>query len=316
MLSEKYVNTLKPGDAFRDWLVDLIGNRIKNKQCHVRVYKIEPASHTVCRYEFEDEGYSVVAKFYAEPTDRKKNYDPAAAMEIEFRTLRAIEGIINVPTAIAIRKDFHCVIVTEYVDGKPLYKYLRTEDGLYDKLTAIAHLLRRLHDNTPSTYRKENEFAHFHGLLDELVLDQSARRKYDHLLGKWWHSTILDRPHGCRIHNDPNPTNYIFRNNKVYALDFESSWEHANRVHDLGIIAAELKHYFAVEKDNGDRAEPYIGHFLWNYSKDEAEFRRISRAVPFFMGFGYLRMARLNHGSDHREYIFKEAYACLRSILH
>jgi len=62
--------------------------------------------------------------------------------------------------------------------------------------------------------------------------------------------------------------NYVFSHDKVYVLDFESSWEHANFVHDLGIVAAELKHYFAMHKGNDKRAEPYSGHFLWHYSRD------------------------------------------------
>jgi Ser/Thr protein kinase RdoA (MazF antagonist) len=69
--------------------------------------------------------------------------------------------------------------------------------------------------------------------------------KYNRLLGEWWYSTLIDQPYGCRIHNDATPVNYLFNHKKVYALDFESSWDHANFVHDLGIVAAELKHYFA-----------------------------------------------------------------------
>ena len=42
--------------------------------------------------------------------------------------------------------------------------------------------------------------------------------------------------------------NYVFQQNRVYALDFESSWDHAILVHDLGIVAAELKHYFAIHE--------------------------------------------------------------------
>jgi hypothetical protein len=77
----------------------------------------------------------------------------------------------------------------------------------------------------------------------------------------------------------------------------------------ISFVAAELKHYFARHKGNDQRAEPYIGHFLWHYSRDKAEFRRITQALPFFMSMGLLRMARLKPNSS---YIFKEALACLR----
>lgn len=97
MLSEKHVKTLKPGDYFRDWLIYILGDRIRNKRCEVRVYKIGPASHTVCRYEFLGENYSVVAKFYSEPTGWKKDYEPVRAMKREFETLKKVERIIDVP---------------------------------------------------------------------------------------------------------------------------------------------------------------------------------------------------------------------------
>ena len=99
------------------------------------------------------------------------------------------------------------------------------------------------------------------------------------------------------IHSDANPVNYVFDQNKVYVLDLESSWEHANFVHDLGTVAAELKHYFAIHKNNAGRAEAYIGHFLWKYSKNEAEFRRITRALPFFMALGLLGIGQTGHRS-------------------
>ena len=314
MLSERQVGTLKPGDVFRDWLVDALGDRLHHKKCDVRVFKIGPASHTVCRYEFVGEECGVVAKFYAEPTGWKRDYDPVKSMEREFWTLKKVERIIDVPRPVGMRKDFSCVLVTEYVHGKPLFMYMRTENGLYDKLTAMAHTQRKLHENTVSGYRKQDEFAYFHKVLDQLRLDRKTRLKYNQLLGDWWYSTLLDQPHGCMIHGDANPVNYVFDQNKVYVLDLESSWEHANFVHDLGTVAAELKHYFAIHKNNAGRAEPYIGHFLWKYSKNEAEFRRITRALPFFMALGLLRMARLGIDQDHNAFIFREATACLNAI--
>ena len=313
MLSERRVNTLRPGDVFRDWLIHILGDRIQNKRCDVAVYLIGPASHTVCRYEFSGEGYSVVAKFHAEPTGWKRNYDPVKSMEGEFETLKKVAHIIDIPRPIAVRRKFNCALVTEYVAGRSLYKYMKTENGLYDKLTLMAHTLRRLHDHTRSYYRKQDEFAHFHKVLNQLRLKHSARESYNHLLGEWWHSTLLDWPYGCRIHNDANPMNYIFDDDKVYLLDLESSREHANPVHDLGVVAAELKHYFALHRGDDRRAELYIGHFLWHYSSSLEEFRRITQALPFFMAQGLLRMGRLGIDPDKSVYIHQEAMACLRA---
>ncbi len=95
-------------------------------------------------------------------------------------------------------------------------------------------------------------------------------------------------------------------------MDFERAWEHAHPVHDQGIVAAELKNYFEFNEQNRERSEQYIGHFIWNYSKDEGEFHWITPAF-LFIALGLLRMARLDLGKEHTAYIYKEAEACLRA---
>ena len=191
MFSEKHVKTLKPGDCFRDWLIHVLRERIGNKKCKVNVFKIGPASHTVCRYEFIGEDYSVVAKFYAESTGWKKIYDPSKAMDREFWYLKKVERIIDVPRPVAARKDFSCDLVTEHIRGGSLFQFMKTENGIYDKRMAVAHTLRKLHEGTKTSYHKQDEFAHFHKVLDQLRLDRETRLKYDRLLGDWWHSTAL-----------------------------------------------------------------------------------------------------------------------------
>jgi aminoglycoside phosphotransferase (APT) family kinase protein len=311
MTKERYIGTLNPGDPFRDWLIIKLEDRIDDKKCPVNVYQFPQASHTVCRYDFNGEDYSVVSKFYAKPTGWKKDYDYAKAMDNEYKALKRVARVIDIPKPIAARKDFDCALITEHVVGRSLNTCLKSEDELYDRLTLVARALRKLHDETKSEYRKCEEFARFHKILDQLKMENSSRDKFNRILGKWWHSSLLDLREGCLIHNDANLANYLFSPDKVYALDFESSWEGAHPMHDLGVLAAELKHYFERKKGDGNRAEPYIGHLLWHYSPDLGEFRRNTDALPFFMAMGLLRMARLSLGNGHRAYVFREAKACL-----
>lgn len=313
MASQRHVDTLEPGNVFRDWLVYKFEDRLHNNRCKVRVYKI-PASHTVCRYEFVGEDFGVVSKFYAEPTGGNRNYNAKRAMDREFEKLQKVERLIDISRPLARSKKFNCALVTEYVKGKPLNRYIKSEDGLYDRLTAVAQLLRRLHDNTATEYRKDREFARFHRVLDQAGLSRHARNKYNYLLGDWWYSSRLDRSGGCMIHNDAHPANYIFKNDRVYALDFESAWNRAHPVHDLGVVAAELKKFFGWNEKGAERAEPYIGHFLWHYSHNENEFHEITQALPFFMAEGLLRMARWKGESQERDYVIREANACLRAV--
>ncbi len=307
-----HVNTLSPGDPFRDWLVEeVVGHRLKNKNCSVNVFKYK-SSHTVCRYQFKGEDLSVISKFFAEPTGQLKNYNAYKGMMNEYRNLEKAASIINVAKPLAVNKKFNCALVTEYIPGRSLGWYIRHEEETYDRLAAIAHMLRQLHDNTKSSYNKEKEFRNYHEILDHLKLNRDTRETFNKLLGKWWYSPRLDRKYGCMVHRDVNLSNYIFYKEKPYALDFESSWFQAHPVRDLGILTAELKNEFELHKRGGWKAEPYIGNFLWEYSNDEKDFTYITKVLPFFMSIGLLRSARLHRGS-YRNYLIREACECLKA---
>jgi hypothetical protein len=308
-----YVNTLSPGDPFRDWLVEkVVGYRLRNKNCLVDVYK-NNASHTVCKYHFKGEHLSVMAKFFAEPKGRLRDYNPHKGMMNEYRNLEKAASIINAAKPLAVNEKFNCALVTEYIPGKSLSWYVGHEEKLYERLAVVAHMLRQLHENTKSSYNKENEFRNYHEVLDHLKLEYTVRENFNKMLGEWWYSSWLDREQGCMIHRDVNLSNYIFCNGKPYALDFESSWLHAHPVRDLGILTAELKNEFELNKGGAWKAEPYIGNFLWEYSKDEKDFAYITKVLPFFMSIGLLRCARIRQGS-YRDDLIKDAYECLKAI--
>lgn len=308
-----YVNTLRSGNPFRDWLVHkVVGHKLQNKQCSVKVFE-HSSSHTVCKYQFEGEHFSVMAKFFSEPKGVLKCYNPHRGMIKEYKNLEKVASIINVAKPLAVNKKFNCVLVTEYISGKPLSVYIKHEDKLNERLASVAHMLRKLHDNTKSSYNKENEFKNFHKVLGHLNLDHDTRKSFNKLLGKWWYSSLLNRDHGCMVHRDATPANYIFHKGKPYAIDFESSWFQAHPVRDLGILTAELKNEFERHKGGGWKAEPYIGKFLREYSKDERDFANITRTLPFFMSIGLLRSARIHQGS-YRNYLIKEARECLKAV--
>jgi tRNA A-37 threonylcarbamoyl transferase component Bud32 len=308
-----YVNTLRSGNPFRDWLVHkVVGHKLQNKQCLVKVFK-NNSSHTVCKYQFEGEHFCVMAKFFSEPKGVLKCYNPHRGMMKEYRNLENVASIINVAQPLAVNENFNCVLVTEYISGKPLSWYIKHEDKLNERLASVAHMLRKLHDNTKSSYNKENEFKNFHKILDHLKLDHDTRKSFNKLLGKWWYSSLLNRDYGCMVHRDATPANYIFHKDKPFAIDFESSWFQAHPVRDLGILTAELKNEFERHKGGGWKAEPYIRNFLREYIKDERDFANITRTLPFFMSIGLLRSARLHHDS-YRNYLIKEARECLKAI--
>jgi hypothetical protein len=81
----------------------------------------------------------------------------------------------------------------------------------------------------------------------------------------------------------------------VAAIDLERM-KRGDRMFDVGRVAGELQHAFM--RDCGDRrhAEPFIGHFLWEYSchfpDREQTFESISARAPYYMALNLLRVAR------------------------
>jgi RIO-like serine/threonine protein kinase len=68
-----------------------------------------------------------VSKFYAEPTGGNRNYNAKRAMDKEFEKL---QKLLDISRPLAKNRKFNCAVVTEYVKGKPLNRYIKSEDGL------------------------------------------------------------------------------------------------------------------------------------------------------------------------------------------
>ena len=120
------------------------------------------------------------------------------------------------------------------------------------------------------------------------------------------------------VHGDATPENFMFGSGlEVMTFDLERS-KRADRVFDIGRIAGELKHFFMWKSANKDAAEPFIGHFLWEYAchfpDRDGAFAAITGRTPFYMGITLLRIARNSWVEPgHREQLLSEAKACLRS---
>ncbi len=85
----------------------------------------------------------------------------------------------------------------------------------------------------------------------------------------------------------------------------------------MGRVAAEIKHFFMQYAGDKRMAEPFIGHFLWEYAchfpdRDSA-FRSVTQRVPFHMGMTLLRIARNSWITDtYRRQLLDEARETLR----
>jgi hypothetical protein len=71
---------------------------------------------------------------------------------------------------------------------------------------------------------------------------------------------------------------------------------------DVGRVAGELQHTFMAGTGDTRRAEPFIGHFLWEYSchfpDRHAAFESITSRLPYYMALNLLRIARNDYISS------------------
>ena len=120
------------------------------------------------------------------------------------------------------------------------------------------------------------------------------------------------------VHGDATPSNLLFgRGLSVIAIDLERM-KRADRIFDLGRIAGELQHYF-LQAGNKRRAEPFIGHFLWEYSCHFPDRDRAFHSIsgPAAIPDGYHAPAHspklMGAARPHRRRLVEEAKIILRT---
>lgn len=120
------------------------------------------------------------------------------------------------------------------------------------------------------------------------------------------------------LHGDATPANFLFGHGlDVGAIDLERM-KRGDRMFDVGRIAGELQHAFMTACGDKHRAEPFIGHFLWEYSchfpDRHSAFRSITARVPYYMAVNLLRIAANDYiGHGYRGRLVGQAKTLLRA---
>ena len=297
-----------------------------------RVFRLH-GSHHVYLYQDRHSGIRVVGKFFGGPANGSAEA-ASRRMEAEYRNLRHLRsiGFIGFPHYVArplgCNAGLDFVLVEEFCDGKLLADFILgairdgARDVLFQKLAALAWFLASLHNRTASDRRVDfsPECAYFDRILAQLTGGRLIGGNEVHALCR---SRDRWRARGCMwedrqvlIHGDVTPSNILFGDGPwVIAIDLERM-KRADRAFDLGRVVAELKHFFMQYADDGWMAEPFIGHFLWEYSchfpDRGAAFRSITERIPFYMGLTLLRIARNDWiAAKHRGRLVDEAMKTL-----
>jgi hypothetical protein len=285
-------------------------------------------------YLYEDSGYRfrLVGKFF-------KSADPVHARmtgETEYRNLLFLRdiGFHYAPHYVVKPYGFNAgidnLLLVEHLHGKSLSDVIngafdgRDGDRLFRKLTALAYFLAALHNRTAgdATVNFEEDYHYMGRLLNSLskrwgvgyeIIEELHRLRDD-----WHDRSYMWEDRNVLVHGDATPSNIYFGSGlNVMIIDLEKMrW--ADRVFDLGRLCGELKHFFFRNTGNPFASEPFIGHFLWEYSchfpDRERTFISITRRIPYYMGITLLRVARNSWvDDDYRNRLIHEAKQILRA---
>ena len=310
----KYLGHLSTDDPLygylRDDIVPKLGVDLRSPE--FRVYQL-PASHHVYLYEDHQSQTRVIGKFFGGPPD----LDPAATtrrMEREFNNLIYLRklGFTGYPHYVAKplgrNADLNKVLMEEYCYGTSLATFIlnairnSAREALFEKLTALAYFLATLHNRTVHEHTVDfnKDCVYFDHILENLLnagrVGHDQINAFQQLKEHWVRQSCMWEDRQVLVHSDVTPANILFGDGLwVIVIDLERM-KSADRVFDLGRVVGELQHFFIQYANDKWLAEPFIGHFLWEYAchfpDRNAAFASITRRVPFYAGLTLLRIAR------------------------
>ncbi|MDA8333383.1 MAG: phosphotransferase [Peptococcaceae bacterium] len=290
------------------------------------------ASNNVYLYSDSDSNLRVVGKFFTAPTRNGSNYE---LMQREFSNLNMMRGLGFASYPHYIVRPLGCnatinnVLVEEYCSGLPLADVVLSairrgeRDLLFGKLTALAYFLASLHNRTAGDTGIDfgSECRYFQRIVDRLryrgYMGYQETVGLVRMMDRWRTSPCVWEDRRVLVHGDATPANFLFGDGLgVIALDMERM-KVSDRAFDLGRVAGETKHFFMQYAGDKYAAEPFIGHFLWEYAchfpDRQAAFASITARLPFYMAMTELRIAANPWIEDgHRRALLKEARMTLK----
>jgi Phosphotransferase enzyme family len=331
---KQYVGHLSSRDPLHPYLVhDVLPQMgVRNSPADFRVFSMKYSK--VYLYEECHSRTQVVGKFFV--NGGRATAEAIQRMQQEFENLQLLRGygLSGYPHLVVrplgTNTWLNSILVEEYSQGVPLGAFVNNaihhgqSQPLFEKLTALAYFLATLHNRTANGQGVDfhQDCAYLDRLVRKLQIKQvigamDADELY-WLRDLWREKPRMWEDNQVFVHGDATPSNLLFgRGLSVIAIDLERM-KRADRVFDLGRIAGELQHYFLQATGNKHAAEPFIGHFLWEYAchfpdRDRA-FRSITGRLPFQMALTLLRIARNSWVStSQRGRLVEEAKIILRT---
>jgi aminoglycoside phosphotransferase (APT) family kinase protein len=335
-MNGSYVGYVAGHDPLHDFLSRIMRDRLGvcERQPAFRVFRLS-GSNEVYAYQEKFSGTKVICKFYGPKFgwDRDKAALVARQEYEGLKTLRRYNLVgspHHVIRPLGISGDINGVLAVEYFSGEEFSHAIAraTQHGddahLYWRLKALAYFLATQHNRTANgaSVDFEPDCRYFDTVVGRLKnADRIGQWDVDELsrLRDCWR----DRPQMWEdrqvwLHGDATPANFLFGHGMdVAAIDLERM-KRGDRMFDVGRVAGELQHSFMTAVGDWRRAEPFIGHFLWEYSchfpDRERTFQSITTRAPYYMGLNLLRIARNDYiGQDYGGRLVRRAKKLLQA---
>jgi len=313
-MNGKYVGYVAGHDPLHDFLSRIIRDclGVREPQPAFRVFRLS-GSNEVYAYEEKFSATKIICKFYGPRfgSDRdkaawmaRKEYEGLEAL----RRYNLIGSPHHVIRPLGLSRDINGVLAVEYYCGEEFSHAIAraTHHGddahLYWRLKSLAFFLATQHIRTANGAGVD--FDPDCRYLDTVVgrLQRTRRivqRDIDQLSSlrdRWRNRPQMWRDQQVWLHGDATPANFLFGHGMdVAAIDLERM-KRGDRMFDVGRVAGELQHAFMSAVGDRHRAEPFIGHFLREYSRHfpdrQRTFESITARAPYYMALNLLRIAR------------------------
>ena len=289
-----------------------------------------PSSRTVFRFT-SPEGYpQAVGKFFGAYPPRSA-LDRSLLKEYDHYFLAAAlglgDGLGLIPKLLGRRPRMGLGLLLENLPGVDLDLLLARACGtgevapFYLGLEGLAALLAFFHtrpvpDTRVSPYPALEYFAKLRFQLKKLELLSAEDEEALAAESIAWEARLPEFPdRQVLVHGDATPTNFLFHEGRVMALDLERL-RVADRLWDLSWVAGELKNAWGWRTGNLAGGEAAVRRFFAAYlaasNADGALAQRLYQVNPFYMALAELRLARNSYFSwDYRLTLIAEARRCL-----
>jgi hypothetical protein len=287
------------------------------------------ASRPVFRFSLEGDGLGLVGKFYQDQVPATSQ-DRSLMQEYHNYLAAPSLGLTangRVPRLVGQSPDLRLGLLLEGLDGPDLDHYLaeaapgRDLEVCLTQVAKLAELLAFFHTRVVprQPVSAAPALAYFDKLLGQLQAQgilSPEEVSYFAEEGQAWESRLGTYPdRQVLLHGDATPTNFLFPDGRVVALDLERL-RLGDRLFDLSWVAGELRHAWGWRGREFGDSEAVIQCFFRAYLAalpgDDGLAQRIFALNPLYMALAELRIARNAYLTfEYRRALVAEAQRCL-----